>query len=495
MPPVIQASLTIIQLLEDIFKDWEWWGTNRDFYIHTLLPKLMADPGKGTTKEKTIILKIKKIASLEEWQSLELIADQLQIQKKNIQKASNLLDRLFEKNDFLEAETYVLNNFEPAILSLYEEKKNIAIDRIMKPIKLSLNQFDFLKAERGFLLFQQNDNIDVIQEYNKLVDSQQKLLVQETMSKIRSSCDQYNFNGIESLYKIISNWVSRNSIDQIIQDARSKQLEEKIKQKKIIEEYAILEKKERERLFEIKAIKLAEMKIIQEKRSLNIKEYCLQNKIINLIHFTKIQNLQNIIQNGLINRSSLIHSLDQSLLNFNDEMRLDGHPETICLSISFPNYKMFYKYNHLDQNNWVVLELDPAILWELDCAFCQENAASDNMKHLSIEKRKEYESLTQMFGDFSSIFRKDLDIPNNYPTHPQAEVLVCNNIQPKYIKTVHFKSLDSFNNWKNIYGPQPYIPVILNTKYFSPRKDYSKWKKNDPIFIESEIPFIDEGIF
>ena len=75
--------------------------------------------------------------------------------------------------------------------------------------------------------------------------------------------------------------------------------------------------------------------------SLTIQQICEERGITTLIHFTRIENLQNILQEGLLGRSFLEERRQEFLFNDND--RADGHKEAVCLSISFPNYQMFYR--------------------------------------------------------------------------------------------------------------------------------------------------------
>jgi hypothetical protein len=85
---------------------------------------------------------------------------------------------------------------------------------------------------------------------------------------------------------------------------------------------------------------------------------------------------------------------------------------------------MFYKYSKDSRSNWVVLLLTSAILWEKDCAFCKENAASNSVRSLPLADRKTPMAFRNLFTDYDSINRRELNIPINYPTHPQAETLV-----------------------------------------------------------------------
>ena len=68
-------------------------------------------------------------------------------------------------------------------------------------------------------------------------------------------------------------------------------------------------------------------------------------KICHLVHFTPVENVESIRDKGLLSRSVLdINDLEYI---YTDEQRLDGGLNWISLSVSFPNYKMFYAKREL----------------------------------------------------------------------------------------------------------------------------------------------------
>ncbi len=207
-----------------------------------------------------------------------------------------------------------------------------------------------------------------------------------------------------------------------------------------------------------------------------IKQIVYQRNIQSLIHFTQICNLSSILRIGLMNRK-MVDIFDPSQgIKVNDTFRLDGHKEAICLSISFPNYKMFYTYHQNNSNDWVVLQLKPEILWDKECAFCFENAASGKIRDCSIKELKKPEAFDALFQDFEQIERKTLSIPDCFPTNPQAEVLVFNQIQLDYIQKVNFHNSTSQEKWLN---DNPLINrelLAINPRYYSYRNDYEFWR-------------------
>lgn len=231
-----------------------------------------------------------------------------------------------------------------------------------------------------------------------------------------------------------------------------------------------------------------------EKRSQDIQEFCQQRNISSLIHFTRVENLCGILTHGLLSRSELEHNrLDPSPI-FNDPIRIDGLKDGVCLTISYPNYRMFYKLTQGKYENWVVILLDASVMWKLDCAFNYENAASRTMQALPLTKRKVYEQLARMFSDSALNTRDKLHIPDNFTTNPQAEVLVFERISSSYIQAVHFFDPRIMAVWQG-QNPDLWRDTFRHElKFFRSRSDYEFWKAPAQMYAE-EVLFEEEFAF
>lgn len=234
-------------------------------------------------------------------------------------------------------------------------------------------------------------------------------------------------------------------------------------------------------------------------REQSIKKIVQERNITSVFHFTHTNNLASILNLGLLCRSKVEELPDRQKLVVNDNLRLDCHPETISLSIGFPNYKLFTvfrnKGNEDLKDSWVVIGLKPDLLWELECFFYCDNAANGRFRKTNMEELKSPGSLEKLFQDFDSTKRKDLSIPDWFPTNPQAEVLVVDSIPLKFFLKVYFHNKRSLANWLEKYPGGRRDLFVVEPDYFSPRCDYKFWQDNSVIHGETTGINPDEKIF
>jgi hypothetical protein len=225
-----------------------------------------------------------------------------------------------------------------------------------------------------------------------------------------------------------------------------------------------------------------------------IADFCVERGVGTLLHFTRLENLARILTEGLLPRADLereVRGPDSANAICNDAQRLDGHPDAVCLSIGFPNYRAFSRFRHAGDPDacWVVVGVGARVLWELDCAFNRENAASHQSRVVPIEQRKEFAALRAMFDDHGEpgravVRREDLDIPSHYPTHPQAEVLVFGRVPTEALRFVHFSADEIRQQWVAAHPGVAaltgrVVALSTNRKFFGYRADTETWRMYD----------------
>lgn len=190
-----------------------------------------------------------------------------------------------------------------------------------------------------------------------------------------------------------------------------------------------------------------------------IKKLVEERKIEHIFHFTSMENIKNILNNGLICRKRL--DIQNMYYVSSDENRLDNKYNYISTSISFPNYKMFYKKRIENEKNiYVLLSLKPNILWEKDCLFMPTNAAS-------------YKEIDESFSSITSLIDM-FDLDNNkylsYPKDVQAEVLVKDEIDTDYIQTIYLEKAEHEQElFRRVGEGIKDINYIIDRTYFNKR--------------------------
>lgn len=288
------------------------------------------------------------------------------------------------------------------------------------------------------------------------------------------------------------NLLSEGDISRLVKTRRNLE----IKQREIEEQ----RQREREALQEERRLAAeAERKRYIEReratRSRRIQMFVEARKITELFHFTRVENIPGILSHGLLGRQVILDRKMEHI--FNDQYRRDKTLSAVCASISFPNYRMFYKLRKTYSDaDWAVLKLDPSILWEIPCAFCASNAASDRVSYKNLEDRQSISALQLMFEDIlPDTERTSLRIPCSYTTDPQAEVLILGTVDPRYIISINVNAKEEIKNigrMRELFDPYLNKFGFYHTgSLFTYRVDFKHWQHSPQC--PSDDPDIDFG--
>ena len=224
--------------------------------------------------------------------------------------------------------------------------------------------------------------------------------------------------------------------------------------------------------------------MLSEEAAKALSEELRERKIQFLTHFTRVENLASIMTHGLLPRSRLVAEGRARSIRFNEPYLPGAWQDAISFNISFPNYRLFYNLQEQRGVEWVVLLLDASLLLSQPFYYFLFPAANlVQVPSFPIEFApylQSVEMFRSLFSDTDNVRRAYLQIPDNYPTHPQSEVLTFSPIPPSSILEVHFYNTYKFSQWflqntpvaltidKNIW--------VESLEYFSPRIDYPHWK-------------------
>lgn len=202
--------------------------------------------------------------------------------------------------------------------------------------------------------------------------------------------------------------------------------------------------------------------------NLSIVEEIRRRNLFYYVHFTNVKNIESILENGLTPVAKL--KQNHATYYFNDKDRLDNRTDANSLSITFPNYQMFFRYRTLfPDEKWAVIFFDAKKVAGMNCGYFVHNAASYENRNESWERFTGLSSFISLFeGEREGLYPYE-------PTDPQAEVMVMDTIPVKYIKKICFEDNGSFKEFLNMNSK---ISMSVNREYFKPRRDYQRWGKN-----------------
>ncbi len=229
---------------------------------------------------------------------------------------------------------------------------------------------------------------------------------------------------------------------------------------------------------------LLSIKREQEKK---IREIIEKRKIEYLTHFTRLDNLHSILQNGLVPVSIQQKMKIPSV--HNDEQRIDSKLDCTSCSVGFPNYKLFYTFREykFPGTRWVVVVLDKDVLFSPTniAYYCYTNAAGIFPRISSAKELCTANAFQNMYCDSITtrdnklIQRESLQIDDSITTDPQAEILISDIIDTNYIGCICFRNQQDVDHYILQYGSE-----VLNKYehqivpgFFDARKDYMFWKK------------------
>ena len=192
-----------------------------------------------------------------------------------------------------------------------------------------------------------------------------------------------------------------------------------------------------------------------------------------LIHFTRVENLPSIMQHGLCPITTLT---DRNIdFRFNDPLRLDGHPNATSLSIGHPNDKMFASYRWKSpEQGWAVLVIDRCVLWSLDTAFCNHNAADNRIRQQPLADLKTVAAFDNLFSPQSNLpSREENRLLPWDPSDVQAEVLVFDTLLPTFINSVIFSDPSSLQKYKSCVADKP-VHIHTESRGFLGARTYAR---------------------
>lgn len=200
----------------------------------------------------------------------------------------------------------------------------------------------------------------------------------------------------------------------------------------------------------------------------NILGDCATRGVTRLCHFTPSRNLIHVLASGYLKDRHTLEMEARDEVNPTDEHRLDGHLDKICCSVEYPNsyYLDIVKRKELIFLDWVILFIDPVVLWSPGTLFCQRNAAAENGS-LITGGWPGYESMfaPRVQGAGGRVFRRQASHLSCSPTDLQAEVLVQGPIPIDAIRGMAMQTEKQAHTerarWDTLGLSPPTVPIVV----------------------------------
>jgi len=220
-------------------------------------------------------------------------------------------------------------------------------------------------------------------------------------------------------------------------------------------------------------------------RHLRLLEKFLDKMQIRLLHATRIENLESILEHGLVPISHAKFSKLQSPL-INDSTRsLHG---ANCLSIGWPNTKTLATWGPI--GSFAIIEVERTILLRKAWFSFPTNSSSKECLDAYAKNPAAFcgvDALANLFLDSAvtntgrEVKRETLGIPIGLPNDPQAEVVIDELIEPWWFAKVIFPTAATLDQFTSLGINHKVENLVCDPRAFAPRLDSRTWSRGERV--------------
>lgn len=200
---------------------------------------------------------------------------------------------------------------------------------------------------------------------------------------------------------------------------------------------------------------------MHSKRREHLRRILKNRNIDHFIHCTPIENLENILNNGIWPRKDIEES---STVNgyITDPHRFDGNVDASCFSVQEPNLEHMRRIQKRYRDAAIIV-VSVEVILSHPCAFYPRNAAKSEFKYQSMRHWQWSDRFEEMFsGDDARNLKDGTPMPSNWTTHADAEVLVFGKISTDYIEEVAIKDTRDLNSFKSRFPEFNFIEYLAD---------------------------------
>lgn len=168
----------------------------------------------------------------------------------------------------------------------------------------------------------------------------------------------------------------------------------------------------------------------------DILEEMKKKGITRLCHFTKSKILPQILNN--FNGILATDTIPEYYRETNDKNRYDGKSNYVCCSVEYPNVYYLDRIIDVDRffTEWVIICIDISIILDSEVLFSKVNAATERGRYIQGGINGFRQMFNEQVGTSKRMLTRNKYLPSYCTTDIQAEIMILNKIDKRYIKGI-----------------------------------------------------------
>lgn len=182
---------------------------------------------------------------------------------------------------------------------------------------------------------------------------------------------------------------------------------------------------------------------------MTVSNFLSERGIREVLHFTTrdgalgVLTTRSLIPNAELTKEQRIEFILKSNCEVRKDPRWTGH-NSLSISTINSQFLQFSRTRHAEDPDlwWCILSFDPIILTHSDVVFCTGNNTWPRSRRLTGGEGVLAVFADSVPGRYDSTIHRPADMPPNFPTCDQAEVLYPGRLPLDFLRRIYFETQD-----------------------------------------------------